>query len=254
MNYTIVIPARMHSTRLPQKMMLDLGGMPLIERTWRQAKKNTTQPIIIATDHPAIFDHMKQLGADIIMTHANHPSGTDRLSEVVRHFDFKDDQIIVNWQGDEPFLHMNILDQIAQLLIDQPTAAMSTLGILIETMTEFLDPNVVKVVQNQENFALYFSRAPIPFPRDADLSKPELPNTVNPLRHLGVYAYRAGFLKQFPDLIPAPLESIEKLEQLRVLYNGFKIAIGLVKVAPPPGIDTPQDLLNAQKWLALNNL
>lgn len=254
MNYTIVIPARMNSTRLPQKMMLDLGGMPLIERTWRQAKKNTTQPIIIATDHAVIFDHMKQLGAEIMMTHADHPSGTDRLSEVVRHYDLKDDQIVVNWQGDEPFLHMSLLDQIAQLLIDQPSAAISTLAILIETMPEFLDPNVVKVVQDQAGFALYFSRAPIPFPRDSDLSALELPKDINPLRHLGMYAYRAGFLKQYPDLIPAPLETIEKLEQLRALYNGFKIAIGRVKVIPPPGIDTPLDLINAQKWLSLNNL
>ncbi|GBU09131.1 3-deoxy-manno-octulosonate cytidylyltransferase [Gammaproteobacteria bacterium] len=248
MKYSIIIPARMNSTRLPNKMMRKLFGVPIIERTWRQAEL-IGQQVIVATDDISILRHMHGIGARAMLTDINHQSGTDRLSEVVLEYGFPDEHIIVNWQGDEPFLPRPLLDQVVNLLIDNPEAAMSTLAAKITDMKHFLDPNVVKVIQDLNGFALYFSRAPIPYPRDFDLNSASLPDDFQGLRHLGVYAYRAGFLKKYPTLKPVALESTEKLEQLRGLYNGYKIILDIAKVPVPVGIDTEDDLKNAELYL-----
>lgn len=254
--YTIIIPARLESTRLPNKMLLPLEGKPLIEWTWRKALNSQASRIIIATDSEKIAAHMTKEGAQVILTDPRHPSGTDRLSEVARKKKLADDEIIVNWQGDEPFLPTELIDKVASAFINAPLASITTIGVPLKSWQELANPNIVKIVINKQNEALYFSRAPIPYPRDQeenlsvlDDNKDLFPSPSPYLRHLGVYAYRGAFLKTYPTLTPSPLETYEKLEQLRALYNGYKIQVEISSFMPPPGIDTQEDLQLAQKWL-----
>ena len=254
MHYNIIIPARLKSTRLPNKMLRELHARPLIEWTWRAAMKSDAKKIIVATDDAAIFDHLSSLGAEVIMTDANHESGTDRLSEVSRKLQFPDEEMIVNWQGDEPFLPIHFVDQVVSALADNPSVAMSTLATPIDAWEEVQDPNAVKVVLNEDHEALYFSRAPIPYQRE----KMQLTGTISGetpyLRHIGLYAYRAEFLNEYPQLTPSPLEALEKLEQLRALANNRKIAVAVSMDTPPPGIDTAADLEKAHHWIEAQGL
>ncbi len=249
MDYIIVIPARLQSSRLPEKMLRNLGGQPLIERTWRSAQRSAAKKVIIATDSQAIYDHMAALGAEVVMTSNLHESGTDRLSEVSQKLQFAEEQVIVNWQGDEPFLSAEFIELAAETLIKNPSAAMSTLATPLYDWAEIHDPNAVKVVLNEADEALYFSRAPIPYQR-SNMSLTGIIEGETPyLRHIGLYAYRASFLNQYPHLVPSELEALEKLEQLRALANNFTISVAISLETPPPGIDTEQDLIAAEKWL-----
>ncbi len=249
MNYNIIIPARLKSTRLPNKMLRELHGKPLIEWTWRAAMKSNAQKVIVATDDTTIFNHLSNLGADVIMTDANHESGTDRLSEVSRKLQLADHEMIVNWQGDEPFLPIHFVDQVVSALANNPSGSMSTLATPIQEWDEVQDPNAVKIVLNELDEALYFSRAPIPYQRE----KMQLTGTISGespyLRHIGLYAYRAEFLNEYPQLTPSPLEALEKLEQLRALANHRKIVVTISMETPPPGIDTAADLEKAKIWI-----
>lgn len=249
MDYIVVIPARLKSSRLPQKMLRLLEGKPLIEWTWRAALKSNAKQVIVATDDQAIYHHMTQIGATVVMTADNHESGTDRLSEVAQILQFPPSTIVVNWQGDEPFLPAHFIDLVAESLANNASVAMSTLATPISHWAEVHDPNAVKVVLNEADEALYFSRAPIPYQRGEMLMTGEITGETPYLRHLGLYAYRAAFLCQYPHLIPSPLESLEKLEQLRALANNYKIAVAISLDSPPPGIDTEEDLERAAQWL-----
>lgn len=247
-NFIIVIPARLNSTRLPNKMMLLIGDQPVIEHTWRQAMTAGAKDVIVATDDQSIFDHMTTVGANVVMTAQGHPTGTDRLAEVASICGFADDEIIVNWQGDEPFLPYEFIEKVATKLEQHLDAAMSTLATQIVTWDDFLNANVVKVVVNNTDSALYFSRAPIPFPRGVTQDTGALPENIQSLRHIGVYAYRAFFLKAYPKLESSSLEQLESLEQLRALSNGYSIVIEHMDTIPPVGIDTAEELEHAREW------
>lgn len=247
-DFIIVIPARLKSTRLPNKMMLLIGDQPVIEHTWRQATASNAKKVIVATDDQSIFEHMQKVGAEVVMTSATHSTGTDRLAEVATICGFKDDDIIVNWQGDEPFLPYEFIEKVAKKLKDDPKAAMSTLATRINTWEDFFNPNIVKVVHTNQDSALYFSRSPMPFPRGTAKGEGELPEDLQPLRHIGVYGYRAFFLKAYPKLQSSPLEQWESLEQLRALANGYSIVVEHMDQVPPPGIDTEDELNIARKW------
>lgn len=247
-DFVIVIPARLNSTRLPNKMMLLIGDQPVIEHTWRQAMSAQAKKVIVATDDQSIFDHMQSLGAEVVMTSKDHPTGTDRLAEVALLCGLNDEEVIVNWQGDEPFLPFEFIEKVANKLEDNPKAAMSTLATRIDSWEDFFNSNVVKVVHSNLDEALYFSRAPIPFPRGIEKGAGKLPENVQPLRHIGVYAYRAFFLKAYPKLKPSPLEQSESLEQLRALSNGYTIVVEHMDTIPPVGIDTAAELEQARQW------
>lgn len=247
-NFIIVIPARLNSTRLPNKMMLLIGEQPVIEHTWRQAMSANAKKVVVATDDQSIFDHMQSVGAEVVMTSKDHPTGTDRLAEVAVICGFNDDEIIVNWQGDEPFLPYEFIEKVAIKLDSNPKAAMSTLATRIDQWEDFVNPNVVKVVHDNLDVALYFSRAPIPFPRGIENTGGALPENIKPLRHIGVYGYRAFFLKEYPKLKPSSLEQLESLEQLRALSNGYSIVVEHMSTIPPVGIDTAAELEQARQW------
>ncbi|MBS7817904.1 3-deoxy-manno-octulosonate cytidylyltransferase [Wohlfahrtiimonas chitiniclastica] len=249
-DFVIVIPARLKSTRLPNKMMLLIGEQPVIEHTWRQAMSVKAKKVIVATDDPTIYDHMRSIGAEVVMTSSDHPTGTDRLAEVANICGFQDEEIIVNWQGDEPFLPYEYIQKVATKLACHENAAMSTLATAITTWDDFLNPNVVKVVHNHVDGALYFSRAPIPYPRGVEQGEGTLPEHLTPERHIGVYAYRAFFLKAYPKLQPSHLEQVESLEQLRALSNGYQIVVEKMNTVPPVGIDTEAELTAARAWYA----
>lgn len=249
MDYIVIIPARLKSTRLPNKMLRMLHGKTLIEWTWQAALKSAAKRVIIATDSSEIYTLLQAQGAEVIMTDENHESGTDRLSEVSRTLEFADDEIIVNWQGDEPFLPTELVELAANSLANNTSVAMSTLATPINHWDEVNNPNAVKVVLNEADEALYFSRAPIPFQREKMQTSGLIEGETPYLRHIGLYAYRAAFLNHYPQLVPSQLESLEKLEQLRALANNYKISVAISLQTPPPGIDTEDDLQAAEKWI-----
>ncbi len=243
MEFIAVIPARFASTRLPGKPLADIAGKPMVVRVADQAKKSGAQRVVIATDHLDVKAAAEQHGHFALLTRADHAQGTDRIAEVVAHLALADDAIVVNVQGDEPLIDPQLIAKVAQTLANKPDAAMATAAHVITDANEFFSPNVVKVVCNAVGFAHYFSRAPIPYARDAFAqSKAALPNGFPALRHIGIYAYRASFLKRFAALPPAPTEQIEALEQLRAMYHGFAIAVHIWDGALAPGVDTPEDL------------
>ncbi|BDW10254.1 3-deoxy-manno-octulosonate cytidylyltransferase [Polynucleobacter sp. SHI8] len=245
--FVAVIPARLSSTRLPRKPLADIGGAPMVVRVAEQAAKSAASRVVVATDSDEIMAVCQAHRIEVVKTKDSHPTGTDRLSELVSLLGLAQDEIVVNVQGDEPFIPPQLINQVAQALSQNHGCAISTAAVQIEDHFEVNNPNVVKVVCNLRSEALYFSRAGIPFARDVQ-------HTQFPyLRHLGIYAYRVHFLQDFANLPPAPIEQIEALEQLRALYNGYKIHVQVFHETPPPGIDTPEDLKLAQlKWAQLH--
>ena len=246
-DFKVVIPARFASTRLPGKPLLDIGGKPMVIRVAEQATQSGAQQIIIATDHPPIISVAQDHGFQACMTRADHVSGTDRIAEVSAQQGWSDDTIVVNVQGDEPLIPPDLIRSVAQHLRDHTDCAIATACHLIHDEALMRNPNVVKVVLDRNGNALYFSRAPIPWPRDAFGQNQPLPQGVSVLRHVGIYAYRASFLRAYGQLTPAPIEQVESLEQLRALYHGYKIGVTKTDQAPPSGVDTEQDLQVARR-------
>ncbi len=241
--FIAVIPARFASTRLPGKPLADIGGKAMVVRVAEQAAKSGAERVVIATDHADVKRVAEQQGWQALMTRADHAQGTDRIAEVVEQLGLADETIVVNVQGDEPLIDPALIRSVAEALDANPAAAIATAAHPISDAQEFFNPNVVKVVCDGNGFAHYFSRAPIPYARD-DFSRDRevLPAKFPALRHIGIYAYRAAFLKRYAALPPAPAEQFESLEQLRALYHGYRIAVTLWPGALPPGIDTPDDL------------
>lgn len=251
MNFTVVIPARYASTRLPAKPLKEIAGKPMIQHVYERACESNARQVIIATDDERIEKVSKSFGAQVCMTSAHHTSGTDRLQEVVVNLGLDDDEIVVNVQGDEPLIPSQVINQVAENLANMANASMSTLSEPIHSLADFRNPNIVKVVADTDGRALYFSRAPIPWPRDhfAQADVDNLPENFPAQRHIGIYAYRAGLLHKFVGWQPAPLERIESLEQLRVMWNGEVIHVAEAIVAVPGGVDTLEDLQRIKSLL-----
>jgi 3-deoxy-manno-octulosonate cytidylyltransferase (CMP-KDO synthetase) len=248
--FVVVIPARYGSTRLPGKPLLDIAGKTMIQRVYEQAKKSKARQVIIATDDERIVTVAKQMGADVCMTRVDHVSGTDRLQEVSQQQKWSKDTIVVNVQGDEPLMPPSVIDQVANNLFCADQAAIATLCESINDIHVFLDPNAVKVIFDHQGYALYFSRAPIPWPRDAFKNNRDiLPKQHPAFRHIGIYAYRASFLQQFVQWPPASIEQTESLEQLRALAQGVRIHVQLACAHVPGGVDTAVDLAEVRRIL-----
>ena len=249
MSFTVLIPARLASTRLPNKPLADISGAPMVVRVAQRAMQSTAARTVVATDSTEIIEKCAAFGVSAVLTRADHPSGSDRLAEACSVLGLADDDIVVNVQGDEPLIDPALIDAVARLLNDRPDCAMSTAAHSIDQLADFLNPNVVKVVLDAHQTALYFSRASIPAGRDfAGKAWWESGSLLpKPLRHVGIYGYRVGFLRQFPSLSQAPLEQLESLEQLRALWHGHRIAVHITDDAPGPGVDTPEDLERARK-------
>jgi 3-deoxy-manno-octulosonate cytidylyltransferase (CMP-KDO synthetase) len=246
MSFTVIIPARLASTRLPNKPLADLGGKPMVVRVAERARESGAARIIVATDHADIAAACAQHGVEACMTRSDHPSGTDRIAEVAAAIGLAPDAVVVNLQGDEPLIDPQLLAACAsRISADVP---MATCAHPVADVADTFNPNVVKVVLDKNGRALYFSRATIPWHRDAFAqSREALPPGYAPLRHIGLYAYSNAFLQAYPQLEPAPLESIEALEQLRVLWHGYPIAVHVTDSAPPAGVDTPEDLARVRQ-------
>lgn len=251
--YTVVIPSRYGSTRLPGKPLMDIGGKPMVQRVWEQAMRSNAQRVVIATDDARIQYAAQGFGAEVCMTAAHHPSGTDRLQEVVTALALDEDHIVVNVQGDEPLIPPPVIDQVADNLAAHTEAGVSTLCEEITASEELYNPNVVKVVRNQRDMALYFSRAFVPWPRDAQAAAVDVAPSDGPwYRHIGIYGYRTSFLHQFVQWPAAPIEALENLEQLRALYRGVAIHVGIACQPVPAGIDTEGDLTALRRVLLEN--
>ena len=240
--FTVIVPARLSSTRLPRKPLADIHGLPMVVRVAQRAALSNASQVVVAADSIEIVQACQAHGVRAMLTQIDHPSGSDRLAEASALLGLGPREVVVNVQGDEPLINPKLINQVAELLVQRPTASMSTAAHEIHELAEFTNPNVVKVVIDQAQLALYFSRAPIPWWRDG-FSKgiQSLPQPA-PLRHIGIYAYRVGFLQSFPTLLPAPIETGEALEQLRALWHGHKIAVHITPDVPGPGVDTPEDL------------
>jgi 3-deoxy-manno-octulosonate cytidylyltransferase (CMP-KDO synthetase) len=242
MSFAVVIPARYGSTRLPGKPLLDIAGKPMIQRVWEQARGAGASEVVIATDDERIKGVAQAFGARVCMTRPDHPSGTDRLQEVAQAWGWDDEKIVVNVQGDEPLIPPDLIGQVAANLAANPQAAIATLSEPVLGMDELRNPNAVKVVTDHQGMALYFSRATIPWPREAFAAdESAMPEGVWQ-RHIGIYAYRVGFLQRYVTWSPAPLEQLEQLEQLRALYMGERIHVAPALEPVPAGVDTAQDL------------
>lgn len=250
--FTIIIPARMQSGRLPNKMILDLDGLPLIVRTAKQAHKSSAASVIVATDHDSILAICKEHGIDAVMTRNDHHSGTDRIAEAASNLGLASTDIIVNVQGDEPLIDHVLIDDLAKFTYTKQ-AEFATIAHPIITQEEIFNPHIVKVVLDKDSNALYFSRSPIPFYRDGfnnPINAFKLPTQLNLLRHIGMYAYSGAFLNNYSQMPASPLEQVEALEQLRVLYNGHKIAVLVSDIIPEGGVDTIEDLERARLALS----
>lgn len=249
MSFTVIIPARLASTRLPNKPLADLGGKPMVVRVAERARASGAARIIVATDHEDIAAACAAHGVHAVLTRADHPSGTDRIAEVAQVLGLGEDEVVVNLQGDEPLIDPALLAACAARISAE--VPMATAAHPILDAAEVFNPNIVKVVLDKHGRALYFSRATIPWHRDAFAQTQEsLPLGYAPLRHIGLYAYRNAFLQAYPKLEAAPLETIEALEQLRVLWHGVPIAVHVTQDAPPGGVDTPEDLARVRQHFA----
>lgn len=249
-DFSVLIPARMASSRLPDKPLADIAGLPMVVRVAQQAQLSGARQVVVAGDDPRILSVCAQHGIAAVLTRSDHPSGSDRLAEASELLGLTDDEIVVNVQGDEPLVDPALIAAVATQLAQRPDCVMSTAAHAIEQVADFLNPNVVKVVIDRNQVALYFSRAPIAWWRDGmATSQPLSLPTPAPLRHIGVYGYRSGFLRRFPAMEPAPLELTESLEQLRTLWHGERIAVHLAAHAAAPGVDTPADLERVRELL-----
>ncbi|HMH19626.1 MAG TPA: 3-deoxy-manno-octulosonate cytidylyltransferase [Burkholderiales bacterium] len=243
MSFTAIIPARFASSRLSGKALADIGGKPMVVRVADRARESGAREVYVATDHGDIAAAVQRHGHQAVMTRGDHATGTDRIAEVVERLGLAADSLVVNVQGDEPMIEPGLIRAVAALLADTPEAAMSTACHPIRDMGELFNPNVVKVVLDQAGLARYFSRAPVPWARDAFAAPARaLPEGFPCYRHIGIYAYRADFLRTYPQLERSPLEEFEALEQLRALWHGYAIAVAVRQDAPLPGVDTPEDL------------
>lgn len=249
--FTVVIPARMASSRLPDKPLVDIAGLPMVVRVAQRAQQSQAKQVVVAADDERIVQACQAHGVLALLTRQDHMSGSDRLAEACQLLDLPEEAVVVNVQGDEPLMRPELINEVARVLTERPDASMSTAAHAIGTLAEFANPNVVKVVVDARQMALYFSRATIPWWRNGqtDSGFQSLPDPA-PLRHVGIYAYRAGFLALFPQLTPAPIESMESLEQLRALWHGHRIAVHVTQEAPGPGVDTPEDLARVRQLLA----
>lgn len=250
MKFKVVIPARYASSRLPAKPLLDIAGKPMVLRVAEQAIRSGAEQVIVATDHQEIFDVVTRSGFQAVMTREDHLSGTDRIAEVAAHFNWPGDEIVVNVQGDEPLIEPTLIREVAENLNAHAEASIATVCHAIHDKETMLNPNVVKVVMDANGYAMYFSRAPIPFARDAFAHNLALPANILVYRHVGIYAYRAKFLSDYAQLAPAQIEQYEALEQLRALWHGYKISVAITQQAPAPGVDTQQDLDIVRKLFA----
>ena len=253
MSFAVVIPARYGSTRLPGKPLLDIAGKSMVQRVWEQAQEAGASEVVIATDDPRIEQAALSFGAEVCMTDPAHPSGTDRLQEVAAQRGWDDDRIVVNVQGDEPLIPPVLVGQVAQNLNENTAASIATLCEQIGDVQELLNPNAVKVVFDSDGMALYFSRAAIPWPREAFAEDSARMPQGNWFRHIGIYAYRVGFLHRYVTWSPAPLEQLEQLEQLRALYNGERIHVEVASEAVPAGVDTAEDLETVRRLMESPN-
>lgn len=253
--FKVVIPARYGASRLPGKPLREIGGRPLLQYVYQSACHSGADEIIVATDDERIQTAAEKFGAQVCLTSPDHPSGTDRISEVVKAKDWQADVIVVNLQGDEPLMPPQLLDQVAEDLAAHPDAQIATLCTPINEPGDFHDPNVVKVVRTQDQYALYFSRAPIPWDRDHFSQAPvALPLAAQALRHIGLYAYRVGFLRDYPSSTSCPLEASECLEQLRALWSGIRIRVVDAALLPGPGVDTAEDLQRVSRLIEEKNI
>ena len=254
--FTVLIPARLASSRLPNKPLADIAGTPMVVRVAQRAQQSLAQRVVVAGDDARIVDACKQHGVQAVLTSPNHPSGSDRLAEACQLLGLGGDDIVVNVQGDEPMIAPALIDAVAALLAARPEASMGTVAHPIADLESLLNPNVVKVVLDAKGLASYFSRAPIPGGRDhLNSAWWQNPNTTAtpgfaPLHHMGLYSYRARFLQTFPTLSQAPTEQIESLEQLRALWHGYRIAVHVTPDAPSAGVDTPEDLARVRQLYA----
>jgi 3-deoxy-manno-octulosonate cytidylyltransferase (CMP-KDO synthetase) len=260
LNFTVLIPARLASTRLPNKPLADIAGIPMVVRVAQRVMSGVAggTRVVVAGDSPLILQACQAHGVEAVLTRADHASGSDRLAQACDLLGLADDSLVVNVQGDEPLIDPNLVAAVASLLLQRPEASMSTAAHPIDTLDDFTNPNVVKVVVDARQLALYFSRAPIPHWRDQPKSPLAhgaltpvtfaLPQPA-PLRHIGIYGYRTGFLRQFPKLSPAPIEVTESLEQLRAMWHGHRIAVHITDHPPGPGVDTAQDLQRVRQLL-----
>ena len=252
LRFKVVIPARYASTRLPGKPLLAIAGKPMIAHVCERAQEAGAEEVIVATDDDRIFQTVSALGIKAVMTHPDHQSGTERIAEVASYCGWADNEIIVNLQGDEPLIPPATIHQVALALAGQQQAGIATLAAKIIDSEEIFNPNAVKVVLNKAGYALYFSRAPIPWEREAFANLGRTPSgTVPYLRHIGLYAYTVDFLKRYCSWEPSPLESVEALEQLRILWHGEAILVKIVDQTPQAGVDTQEDLLRVERVLSL---
>lgn len=251
MQFTVLIPARLASTRLPNKPLADIHKVPMVVRVAQRAAQSSASQVVVAADSQVIVQACQDHGVRAVLTRADHPSGSDRLAEACTLLALSADDVVVNVQGDEPLIDPALIDAVAHLLQSRPDCAMSTAAHAIEDLADYLNPNVVKVVLDARNTALYFSRAPIPAGRDFEgQAWWQSSGIAPPLRHVGIYGYRAGFLGIFPTLPQAPIEQLESLEQLRALWHGHRIAVHITARAPGIGVDTPEDLERVRRLLA----
>lgn len=244
---TVLIPARLASTRLPDKPLADLAGVPMVVRVAQRCREAGARAVAVAADSPRILEACQAHGVDAVLTRADHPTGSDRLAEACTLLGLDGRDIVVNVQGDEPLIDPALVAACAERLQAHPECVMSTAAHTIDSVEEYLNPNVVKVVTDAAGRALYFSRAPMPWWRDGHAQGVTALPDPAPLRHIGIYGYTAGFLRRFPALPPAPLEQIESLEQLRVLWHGERIVVHLSPQRPGPGVDTPEDLARVRR-------
>lgn len=242
MHFRVVIPARYASSRLPGKPLADIGGRPMVLHALERALQAGAESVVVATDDVRVLQAVEAAGHQALMTSPAHQSGTERLVEVSETLGWPDGTLVVNVQGDEPLIDPALIREAARQLVLHDDAVMATLAHPIHDHADFINPNVVKVVADEAGYALYFSRAPIPWPRDAFATQQPMPHEFGALRHIGLYAYRVGFLRTYASLASSPLERYEMLEQLRVLWHGYRISLGVTPIAPAPGVDTPEDL------------
>jgi len=248
--FKVVIPARYDSGRLPGKVLEEIAGKPMIQHVVEVAKKSAAEEVVVATDSERVFSVVEDAGVRAVMTSSDHASGSDRIAEVCEKLNWDDTAVVVNVQGDEPALPPQLIDQVARLLGDHEDASMATLCTPLTDQAEMLDPSMVKVVTDNNAHALYFSRAPIPWKRASGSADLDHTGFSAARRHLGIYAYRSGYIRRFSARQPCVLEEIERLEQLRVLWHGERIVCATAEVAPPPGVDTPHDLVRMRQFLS----